>query len=158
MITAVDISFFFDLQCLIWQCFYHRLRLFFCFFSLLQTLQLSPGNGNWVPLLCFRGWFPTFPTNLEYNNIAASPLTLCLCFPTTRELTPPPGDDMMDTPLCPLVQSSRACPCPVRGPHCEGPRAPPVTGAQGQEKHSDLWQSRRFFTCRCLAWPCISEQ
>lgn len=67
------------------------MRLSFCFFSLLQTLQLSPGNGNWVPVLCFHGWFPAFPTNLEHNNIAASPLTPCLCFPTTWELTPPQG-------------------------------------------------------------------
>lgn len=30
-------------------------------------------------------------------------------------------------------------------------------GAQGQENHSDTWQSRSFLTCKCLAWPWVSE-
>lgn len=55
-----------------------------------------------------------------------------------------PGDDMMDTPLCPSVQSSTACPCPVRGPHCEGPRAPPVTGAQGKRSTLTFGKAEAF--------------
>lgn len=79
-----------------------------CFFSLLQTLQLSPGNGNWRPLLCFSGWFPAFPTNLEYSSISASPLSPCLCFPAVWELSPHQGR-MWWTPQCVLQCRGAQC-------------------------------------------------